>query len=129
MQPDREVVCSGTRQVDSFNERDELGDNLPPDFLTSVREGGFYGWPYSYWGKNEDPHHKGKRRDLVAKAIVPDVSLGAHTASLGLTFYRGDSFPQHYRGMAHGTGRNSAVTRSCSSRFPMGGLQDRWRIS
>jgi glucose/arabinose dehydrogenase len=75
------------------NERDLLGDDLVPDYLTSVREGGFYGWPYSYFGSNEDPRQKGKRPDLVANAIVPDLPLGAHTASLGLLFYRGSTFP------------------------------------
>ena len=82
------------------NERDELGDDVPPDFLTSVRDGGFYGWPYSYFGQHEDPRQKGKRPDLVAKAIVPDVALGAHTASLGFLFYRGTSFPSRFRGGA-----------------------------
>ena len=79
------------------NERDMLGDDVPPDYLTSVRAGAFYGWPYSYFGKNEDPRHKGKRPDLVAKAVVPDYPLGGHTASLGLVFYRGAVFPEAYR--------------------------------
>lgn len=82
----------------TVNERDELGDDLVPDYLTSVREEGFYGWPWSYWGQHEDPRMEVKRPDLVAKAIVPDVSLGAHTASLGLLFYTGSSFPQNYQG-------------------------------
>ena len=85
----------------AVNERDKLGDELVPDYATSVREGGFYGWPYSYYGQvedprwAEDPHH-----ELVAAAIVPDVPLGAHTASLGLTFYTADAFPKDYRGGA-----------------------------
>jgi glucose/arabinose dehydrogenase len=79
------------------NERDELGDDVPPDFLTSVRPGGFYGWPYSYFGSHEDPRRKGQRPDLVRKAIVPDVAIGAHTASLGLVFYRSTAFPAKYR--------------------------------
>ena len=81
------------------NERDRLGDDLVPDYLTSVREGAFYGWPYSYYGQNEDPRKKGQRPDLVAKAIPPDYALGAHVAALGLVFYRGNgnSFPQQYR--------------------------------
>ena len=70
------------------NERDLLGNDLVPDFLTSVREGGFYGWPYSYYGPHVDDRVKPARPDLVAKAIVPDYALGAHTASLGLAFYR-----------------------------------------
>jgi glucose/arabinose dehydrogenase len=84
----------------AVNERDELGDELVPDYMTSVKDGGFYGWPYSYFGKNEDPRRKGERPDLLEKALVPDVALGSHTASLGLTFYRGESFPEKYRGGA-----------------------------
>src|SRR3989338_2079875 len=81
------------------NERGLLGDDLVPDYLTSVRDGAFYGWPYSYFGQNEDPRKKGQRPDLVAKAIKPDYALGAHVAALGLVFYRGNgnSFPQQYR--------------------------------
>jgi glucose/arabinose dehydrogenase len=82
------------------NERDMLGDELVPDYLTSVREGAFYGWPYSYYGQNEDPRKKGQRPDLVAKAIKPDYALGSHVAPLGLTFYNGKSFPAHYQGGA-----------------------------
>lgn len=80
------------------NERDEIGPDLPPDYLTSVRDGGFYGWPYSYWGRNVDKRVKPQRPDLVARAIAPDYGLGPHTASLGLTFYRADAFPASYRG-------------------------------
>jgi len=82
------------------NERDEIGADLPPDFLTSVKDGGFYGWPYSYWGQNVDKRVKPPRPDLVAKAIAPDYGLGPHTASLGLTFYRASAFPAQYRGGA-----------------------------
>ena len=81
----------------AVNERDELGDNLVPDYVTSVKEGGFYGWPYSYFGQLPDPRMKGEGADLVAKAIVPDVSVGPHTASLGLTFYDSDTFPAKYK--------------------------------
>ena len=95
----------------AVNERDELGDELVPDYLTSVRSGGFYGWPYSYWGANEDPRWKGKRPDLVKKALVPDVNLGAHTASLGLAFYTGKAFPQKYRGGAF-VGQRGSWNRS-----------------
>ncbi len=93
---------TGTKPVlyAAVNERDELGDGLVPDYLTSVREGGFYGWPYSYYGQNEDPRRVGERPDLVKKAIVPDVPLGAHTASLGLAFYDKSRFPAQYRGGA-----------------------------
>jgi glucose/arabinose dehydrogenase len=79
------------------NERDELGDELVPDYLTSVKEGGFYGWPYAYFGQHEDPRRKGEQPDLVKKAIVPDFPLGAHTASLGLVFYKGKTFPAKYQ--------------------------------
>ncbi|WP_452224433.1 PQQ-dependent sugar dehydrogenase [Lacinutrix chionoecetis] len=81
----------------AVNERDKLGDNLVPDYVTSVQEGGFYGWPYAYFGAIEDPRLKGKAPELVAKTIVPDVSVGPHTASLGLTFYTHDSFPESYK--------------------------------
>lgn len=84
----------------TVNERDDLGDNLPPDYLTSVKDGGFYGWPYSYIGDNVDPRIHPQRPDLVAKAIVPDVLLGAHVAPLQLTFYSGEQFPEKYRGGA-----------------------------
>ena len=84
----------------AVNERDELGDELVPDYMTSVKEGGFYGWPYAYFGTIEDPRLKGRRPDLVAKSLPPDVPLGSHTASLGLVFNRGDRFPRHYRGGA-----------------------------
>ena len=82
------------------NERDEIGNDLPPDYLTSVRDGGFYGWPYSYWGHNVDLRIKPARPDLVAAAIAPDFGLGPHTASLGLAFYTADAFPAAYRGGA-----------------------------
>ena len=82
----------------AVNERDELGDDLVPDYITSVKDGGFYGWPYSYFGQHEDPRLKNTPRpDLVQKAIVPDVAVGAHTASLGLVFYKAGLFPEHYR--------------------------------
>lgn len=81
----------------AVNERDELGDDLVPDYTTSVKDGGFYGWPYSYFGQNEDPRHKNERPDLVSSAIVPDIALGSHTAALGLTFYRSSAFPKKYK--------------------------------
>lgn len=80
----------------AVNERDELGNDLVPDYITSVKEGGFYGWPYSYFGQNVDARVKEKRPDLVKKAIVPDVAMGAHTASLGLAFYDQSQFPARY---------------------------------
>ncbi|HZV62865.1 MAG TPA: sorbosone dehydrogenase family protein [Methylophilaceae bacterium] len=82
------------------NERDELGSDLVPDFLTSVREGGFYGWPYSYYGQHVDTRVEPQKPELVQKAIVPDYALGAHTASLGLAFYKGKLLSERYRGGA-----------------------------
>jgi len=82
----------------SANERDGLGDNLVPDYITRVREGAFYGWPWYYLGANEDPRHKGERPDLKDKITVPDVLLQAHSASLELTFYEASQFPAEYRG-------------------------------
>jgi glucose/arabinose dehydrogenase len=75
------------------NERDELGNDLVPDYMTSVKDGGFYGWPYSYYGQHVDARVEPQRPDLVAKAIAPDYALGAHTASLGLSFNTGNLFP------------------------------------
>jgi glucose/arabinose dehydrogenase len=84
----------------AVNERDELGSDLVPDYMTSVKEGGFYGWPYSYYGANVDKRVKPPRPDLVAKAISPDYALGPHTASLGLAFSPGsDRSPQPGEGM------------------------------
>jgi glucose/arabinose dehydrogenase len=82
------------------NERDELGPDLVPDYLTSVKEGAFYGWPYSYWGQHVDPRVKPERPDLVLKAIAPDYSLSSHVAPLGLVFYQGINLPPQYRGGA-----------------------------
>ena len=79
------------------NERDELGSDLVPDYLTRVREGGFYGWPFSYWGQNVDPRVKQQRPELVAQAVVPDYALGNHTAALGLTFSGGTLLPEQFR--------------------------------
>lgn len=84
----------------SVNERDELGDNLPPDYFTSIEDGGFYGWPYSYIGSNVDTRVKPQRPDLVAKAIIPDVLLGSHVAPLQFAFYTGKQFPEQYHGGA-----------------------------
>jgi glucose/arabinose dehydrogenase len=84
----------------SVNERDELGDNLPPDYFTSLKDGGFYGWPYSYIGDNVDSRVKPQRPDLVARAIIPDVLIGAHVAPLQFTFYTGKQFPESYQGGA-----------------------------
>ncbi|CAA9252928.1 MAG: L-sorbosone dehydrogenase [uncultured Adhaeribacter sp.] len=96
------------------NERDNLGDDLVPDYLTSVRDGGFYGWPFAYWGPHPDPRlEKEQQPDMVKKSLVPDVSLGAHTASLGLAFYDGNAFPGKYRNGAfigqHGSWNHSKL--------------------
>ena len=84
----------------AVNERDGLGDDLVPDYATSVKEGGFYGWPYSYIGQNEDPRRKGENPELVKKAIVPDVLFTSHVAALGIQFYTGKMFPKDYNGDA-----------------------------
>ena len=82
----------------AVNERDKLGNNLVPDYMTSVKKGGWYGWPYSYYGQIKDPRWKDDpHTELVNKAIMPDVPLGSHTASLGLKFYTADAFPQKYK--------------------------------
>jgi glucose/arabinose dehydrogenase len=81
----------------TVNERDEIGSDLVPDYMTSVQDGGFYGWPYSYYGQHVDGRVKPPRPDLVAKALMPDYALGAHTASLGLAFYDGSLLPECYR--------------------------------
>jgi glucose/arabinose dehydrogenase len=81
----------------SVNERDELGSDLVPDYMTAVRDGAFYGWPYSYYGQNVDPRVKPPRPDLVATAVAPDYALGAHTASLGLAFSQGSTLPARFR--------------------------------
>lgn len=97
----------------AVNERDNLGDDLVPDYATSVRDGGFYGWPYSYIGQNYDPLHVGKMPDLVKRATVPDVLIQAHSAALGITFYTGTQFPQRYRNGAfialHGSWNRSTT--------------------
>ena len=84
----------------TVNERDEIGSDLVPDYMTALKDGGFYGWPYSYFGQHVDVRVKPQRPDLVAKALVPDYALGAHTASLGLAFYQGNLLPKHYAGGA-----------------------------
>src|SRR5690348_5908330 len=92
------AVQPGTRALwVVVNGRDELGGDLVPDYLTHVTPGGFYGWPYSYYGQHVDPRVKPQRPDLVARAIVPDYALGSHVAPLGLAFYTGDLFPARYR--------------------------------
>ena len=84
----------------AVHERDHLGDELAPDYVTSVREGAFYGWPWAYIGPNPEPILNGARSDLVARTTVPDVLLPAHAAPMGLVFYTGDVFPEAYRNSA-----------------------------
>jgi glucose/arabinose dehydrogenase len=108
-----EVIAEGVRNVigmrwypgtqtlwAAVQERDGLGDDLVPDYFTSIKPGGFYGWPYAYIGPNEDPRRKGEKPELVKKTIVPDVQLGAHVAVLDALFYTGKQFPKEYQGGA-----------------------------
>jgi glucose/arabinose dehydrogenase len=109
------TVQPGTGQVwVSVNERDELGDNLPPDYITHVQEGGFYGWPWYYTGGNQDPRFAGKHPELKDKVIVPDVLMEPHNASLQLTFYQATQFPKQYQGQIfaaeHGSWNRSVRT-------------------
>ncbi len=92
----------------AVQERDKMGDDLVPDYITSVREGAFYGWPFAYVGPNEDPRHAGENPELVKKTAVPDVLLESHSAVMGLLFYQGTSFPAAYRGRAFATLRGSS---------------------
>jgi glucose/arabinose dehydrogenase len=116
------------------NERDELGSDLVPDYMTAVKEGGFYGWPYSYYGLHIDVRVKPQRSDLVAHALVPDYALGAHTAALGLVFYEEKLFPQRYVGGAF-VGLHGSWNRNPQSSYkvifvpfadgrPVGGPED-----
>lgn len=124
----------------TVNERDGLGDDLVPDYLTRVQPGGFYGWPYAYLSpRNVDPRHakdgRSTRPDLVAKTLTPDVLFPAHSAALGLTFYRGSAFPEHYRGgafvafhgswnRAEGTGYKVVFIPFSADGKPTGGFED-----
>jgi glucose/arabinose dehydrogenase len=117
----------------AMNERDNLGDDLVPDYATSVKDGGFYGWPYSYIGSNYDPRYVGAFPELVKRAIVPDVLFPAHSAALGITFYTGTQFPQRYRNGAfvalHGSWNRSMASGYRVAFFPMtngkpGALED-----
>ena len=107
----------------AVNERDNLGDGLVPDYATSVRAGGFYGWPYAYIGANYDPRYQGAFPELVKRAIVPDVLLPAHSAALGITFYTGTRFPARYRNggfvALHGSWNRSTATGYKVVFFPM----------
>jgi glucose/arabinose dehydrogenase len=100
----------------TVNERDELGNDLVPDYMTSVKDGAFYGWPYSYYGQHVDTRMQPQRSDLVAKAIPPDYALGAHTASLGLTFNTGNLFPEAMAGGAF-VGQHGSWNRKPASGY------------
>jgi glucose/arabinose dehydrogenase len=105
------------------NERDELGDTLPPDYITHIEDGGFYGWPWYYIGAHWDPKHQGKHPELKDKVIVPDVLVQPHMASLEMVFYEGKQFPQEYHGdifaSEHGSWNRSRRTGYNVVRVPM----------
>jgi len=107
----------------AVNERDNLGDDLVPDYATSLKDGGFYGWPYSYIGQNYDPRYNGAFPDLVKRATVPDVLIPAHSAALGIAFYTGAQFPQRYRNggfvALHGSWNRSVASGYRVAFFPM----------
>jgi glucose/arabinose dehydrogenase/cytochrome c5 len=109
----------------TVNERDGLGDNLVPDYITHVAEGGFYGWPWWYMGAHQDPRHAGKHPELASRAIMPDVLLQPHNASLQMLFYEGQQFPAEYRGDAfateHGSWNKATRTGYEVIRLPMDG--------
>jgi glucose/arabinose dehydrogenase len=117
LQPGTDIIWT------AMNERDNLGDDLVPDYASSVKDGGFYGWPYSYIGQNYDPRYIGSFPDLVKRAIVPDVLLPAHGAALGITFYSGTQFPQRYRNggfvALHGSWNRSVASGYKVVFFPM----------
>jgi len=107
----------------AVNERDNLGDDLVPDYATSLKDGGFYGWPYSYIGQNYDPRYDGAFPDLVKRAVVPDVLIPAHSAALGIAFYTGTQFPQRYRSggfvALHGSWNRSVASGYRVAFFPV----------
>lgn len=99
--PNGMALAPGTKELWTVvNERDMLGDDLVPDYLTEVKAGGFYGWPWAYWGRHVDARVQPERPDMVARSLAPDYALGAHVAPLGLTFYTANAFPSHYQGGA-----------------------------
>ena len=118
----------------AVEERDLIGEDLVPEYVTSIKDGAFYGWPYAYIGSHEDPRRKGERPDLVSKATVPDVLIQAHSAVLGMTFYEGKMFPAEYQGDAfvalHGSWNRTTRTGYKVIRIkfkngkPVGGYDD-----
>jgi glucose/arabinose dehydrogenase len=117
LQPGTDIIWT------AMNERDNLGDDLVPDYATAVKDGGFYGWPYSYIGQHYDPRYVDAMPDLVKRAIVPDVLFPAHSAALGITFYTGMQFPAKYRNGAfvalHGSWNRSVASGYKVVFFPM----------
>lgn len=117
LQPGTDIIWT------AMNERDNLGDDLVPDYATSVKDGGFYGWPYSFIGSNYDPRYEGSFPALVKSAIVPDVLIPAHSAALGVTFYTGNQFPAKYRNggfvALHGSWNRSVAAGYKVAFFPM----------
>jgi glucose/arabinose dehydrogenase len=117
LQPNSDILWT------AINERDNYGDDLVPDYATSVKDGGFYGWPYSYIGSNYDPRFIGSFPDLVKRALVPDVLIPSHSAALGITFYTGNQFPQRYRNggfvALHGSWNRSVASGYKVIFFPM----------
>lgn len=108
------IAFKNGRMWTAVNERDELGDNLVPDYITEVHQDGFYGWPYAYYGANEDPRLAGKAPELVEKTRVPDFAVGPHVAAMDITFYDGTAFPARYQGGAlvglHGSWNRAALS-------------------
>ena len=117
LQPGTDIVWT------TVNERDNLGDDLVPDYATSLKAGGFYGWPYSFIGQNYDPRYEGSQPELVKQALVPDVLLPAHSAALNVAFYTGTQFPQRYRNggfvTLHGSWNRSVAAGYKVVFFPM----------
>ncbi|NOT44129.1 MAG: sorbosone dehydrogenase family protein, partial [Acidobacteria bacterium] len=117
LQPGTDIVWT------AVNERDNLGDDLVPDYATSVKDGGFYGWPYSYIGSNYDPRYNGAFPEKVRGALVPDVLFPSHSAALGITFYTGTQFPARYRNggfvALHGSWNRSVASGYKVVFFPM----------
>ena len=117
LQPGTDIIWT------AVNERDNLGDDLVPDYATSVKDGGFYGWPYWYIGQTYDPRYVGAFPELVKRTLVPDVLIPAHSAALGITFYTGTQFPQRYRNggfvALHGSWNRSVASGYRVAFFPM----------
>ena len=110
------------------NERDELGNNLVPDYLTSVKDGAFYGWPWSYYGAHVDKRVKPENPTMVKKAIPPDYALSSHVAALGLTFENGSAFPAQYKGGAF-VGEHGSWDRQKPNGYQVAFVPFTWNVS